>query len=73
MAQRRADQADQAWEADRRAHDALPDGGEPVHVGHTVRRADTGELSRPRIARSGRPWLPRRVRRRLGGGLSRRR
>ncbi|MGW5150672.1 DUF3560 domain-containing protein [Rhodococcus koreensis] len=33
-AQRRADQADQAWEADRRAHDALPDGGEPVHLGH---------------------------------------
>ncbi|WP_235214910.1 DUF3560 domain-containing protein [Rhodococcus opacus] len=37
-AQRRADQADQAWEADRRAHDALPEGGEPIHVGHHSER-----------------------------------
>ncbi|MDV7246301.1 MULTISPECIES: DUF3560 domain-containing protein [Rhodococcus] len=37
-AQRRADQADQAWEADRRAHDALPEGGEPIHVGHHSQR-----------------------------------
>ncbi|WP_245206795.1 DUF3560 domain-containing protein [Rhodococcus erythropolis] len=37
-AQRRADQANQAWEADRRAHDALPEGGEPIHVGHHSER-----------------------------------
>ncbi|MGJ0121725.1 DUF3560 domain-containing protein [Williamsia sp. MIQD14] len=33
-AERRRDQADAAWDADRKATAALPPGGEPIHVGH---------------------------------------
>lgn len=49
-ADRRADQAAAADTAYRRAHEALPEGGEPIHVGHHSERRHRNAIERARQA-----------------------